>query len=175
MSARMTNPVFVLEGLLPALQRASKAAARSGALPETTKLLVHTRVSQINGCAVCVDMHAEELRNLGEADQRLFTLATWRDAPYFTDAERAALDLAEYATRIADAAGDPVPDAVWDAAAAHLDDQALAALVAEIALINAWNRINVVTKQVAGFHRQWGAQPAEAAAPADAAAAPAAR
>lgn len=160
MSARMTNPAFIIDGLVPALQRASKTAGRSGALPETIKLLVHTRVSQINGCAVCVDMHAEELKNLGESDPRLFTLATWRDAPYFTDAERAALDLAEYATRIADATGDAVPDAVWDAAAAHFDEQALSTLVVEIALINAWNRINVVTKQVAGIHRQWGGQQA---------------
>lgn len=158
MSARMTNPAFVIDGLVPALQRASTIAGRGDHLPETTKLLVHTRVSQINGCAVCVDMHAEELRNHGETDPRLFTLATWRDAPYFTDAERAALDLAESATRIADAAGDPVPDAVWDAAATHYDEAALATLVVEIALINAWNRINVVTKQVAGIHRQWGGQ-----------------
>lgn len=160
MSARITNPVFLLDGLLPALLRASKATARAGELPETTKLLVHTRVSQINGCSVCVDMHAEELRNLGETDERLFTLAAWRDAPYFTDAERAALDLAEYSTRLADVA-DPVPDAIWDAAAAQFGDEALAALVAEIALINAWNRINVVTKQVAGGHREWGAQAAD--------------
>jgi alkylhydroperoxidase family enzyme len=97
---------------------------------------------------VCVDMHPRMLKKAGETDERLFALAAWREAPYFSDAERAALALTEAATRLSDRA-DPVPDEIWDEAARHYDEKALAALVIEIALINVWNRFNVTTRQVA--------------------------
>lgn len=125
------------------------AATKKGAVPAKTLGLMHLRASQINGCSVCVDMHARMGRNEGETDERLFAVAAWREAPYFTGAERAVLALTEAATRLNDRA-DPVPDEIWDEAARHYDEQALAVLVLDIALINVWNRLNVTTKQVAG-------------------------
>src|SRR5258708_39239557 len=94
-------------------------------------------------------MHARDLKKEGETDERLFGVAAWREAPYFSDAERAALALAEAATRLSDRA-DPVADEVWQEAAKHYDKAALASLVLNIGLINFWNRINVTTRQVAG-------------------------
>ena len=85
----------------------------------------------------------------GESDERVFAVAAWREAPYFTDAERAALALAEAVTRLSDRT-DPVPDEIWDEAARHYDEQALAALIISIATVNAWNRLNASTRQVAG-------------------------
>src|SRR5262249_53626176 len=105
--------------------------------------------SQINGCSVCVDMHCRMLKQAGETEERLYAVAAWRDAPYFTEAERAALALTEAVTRLNDRA-DPVPDQVWDEAARHYDETELAALILAIALINVWNRLNVSTRQVAG-------------------------
>jgi alkylhydroperoxidase family enzyme len=99
--------------------------------------------------SVCVEMHAQDLKKGGETDQRLFAVAAWREAPYFTDAERAALALTEAATRLSDRA-DPVPDEIWDEAARHYDERALSALIIAIANINVWNRLNVTTRQVAG-------------------------
>ncbi len=119
---------------------------------------MHLRASQINGCSVCVDMHARELKKAGETDERLFAVAAWRDAPYFTDAERAALALTEAVTRLSDRA-DPVPDEIWDEAARHYDEPALAALVLAIATINVWNRLNVTTRQVAGRVDEVGRRP----------------
>jgi AhpD family alkylhydroperoxidase len=116
--------------------------------PRTLKL-VHLRASQINGCSFCVEMHARDLRKAGETDERLFAVAAWREAPYFTEAERAALALTEAATRLSDRA-DPVPDEIWEEAARHYDESALAALIVSIGLINFWNRVNVTTRQVAG-------------------------
>ena len=107
------------------------------------------RASQINGCSVCAHMHARDARKAGETDDRLATVAAWYDAPFFSDAERAALALTEAATRLSDRT-DPVPDAIFDEAAKHYDQQALAALIITIAGINAWNRLNVITRQVAG-------------------------
>jgi AhpD family alkylhydroperoxidase len=111
--------------------------------------LVYLRASQINGCSVCVDMHSRDLKKAGESDERVFAVAAWREAPYFTDAERAALALAEAVTRLSDRT-DPVPDEIWDEAARHYDEQALAALIISIATVNAWNRLNASTRQVAG-------------------------
>jgi AhpD family alkylhydroperoxidase len=149
MTARMTHPVFVIDGAMDALQAVSKATSRAG-VPINLEL-VHLRASQINGCSVCVDMHAKGARKAGESEERLFAVAAWRDTPYFTDAERAALALTEAMTRIADTA-EPVPDAIWDAAAEHFDEVQLAALVLDIATINLWNRLNVATQQVVGEH-----------------------
>ncbi len=148
MQARMTNPVLVLPDAMKALIALSQAAT-TGTVPAATHKLVHLRASQLNGCGVCVDMHSRELRELGESDERIFGVAAWREMPYFTDGERAALALTEAATRLADRS-DPVPDDVWDAAADHFDEKELAGLVLSIAAINTWNRINVVTRQIAG-------------------------
>ena len=118
-------------------------------LAHPTQELVRIRASQINGSRACTDVHLKDAAQLGETSVRLNLIATWREANVFTDAERAALELAEEGTLIADAAGG-VPDEVWDNAAKHYDDDQLAALVAQIALINAFNRINVITKQPGG-------------------------
>jgi AhpD family alkylhydroperoxidase len=148
MNARMGNPATTIPGALKALQALTKTAQAEG-LPESTHYLIHLRASQINGCSVCVDMHARELRQAGESDERIFAVAAWRDAPWYTEAERAALALTESVTRLSDRA-DPVPDDVWEAAAKHYDEPALGALLISIAMINTWNRLNVSTRQVAG-------------------------
>ena len=145
---RMNNPAMVLPDALQALLALGKSAKNAGVPPQTV-FLVHLRASQINGCSFCVEMHSRELKQAGEADERVFAVAAWREAPYFTDAERAALALAEAATRLSDRA-DPVSDEVWEEAARHYDEPALAALIIEIALINTWNRLNVTTRQPAG-------------------------
>lgn len=148
MQARMNNPAMIVPGAMQALYALNASAERAG-VPGTTLGLVHLRASQINGCGVCLDMHSRVLRKAGESLERLFAVAGWRDAPYFTDAERAALALTEAVTRLSDRA-DPVPDDVWGEAARHYDEQALAALILSIATINVWNRLNVATRQVAG-------------------------
>lgn len=122
-------------------------------LPATVRELVKLRVSQINGCAFCVDMHAHDLKAMGETDERLFSLVTWREAPFFTEAERAALALAEEATRLGQ---DGVSVAVWAAAEARFDEQTLAALVVAIATINAWNRYGVTLRLTPGSLRANG-------------------
>ncbi|MDX6349635.1 MAG: hypothetical protein QOF84_4425 [Streptomyces sp.] len=148
MQARMKNPAVVIpEAMEPIL--AIVKAAKKGGVPEATLELVHLRASQINGCGFCVDMGARSARKAGETEDRLFAVAAWREAPYFTDAERAALALAEAATRLADRA-DPVPDEIWDEAADHYDEQQLAALLLWIGVTNLFNRLNATTKQVAG-------------------------
>jgi AhpD family alkylhydroperoxidase len=148
MQARMKNPAMVVPEAMEALL-ALGASAKNGGVPPRTLDLVHLRASQINGCSVCVDMHSRDLKKAGETDERLFAVAAWRETPYFTDAERAALALAEAATRLSDRP-DPVPDEIWDEAARHYDEPALATLILNIALINVWNRLNVTTRQVAG-------------------------
>jgi AhpD family alkylhydroperoxidase len=133
------------------------AAVSSSGLPPATANLVLTRASQINGCAVCVDMHTKDAEHAGETSVRLHLVAAWRDAKVFTDAERAALELAEQGTRIADAAGG-VTDEAWANAAKHYDTDQLAALVCTIALINTYNRLNVITRNQGGDYQpgQWG-------------------
>lgn len=148
MQARMKNPVMVLPEALQALYALNRATENAG-VPARTLALVHLRASQINGCGVCLDMHAKHMKKDGETDERLFTVAAWREAPYFTDAERAALALTEAETRLADR-GDAVPDEIWNEAARHYDERALAALVLQIAQINVWNRVNATTRQIAG-------------------------
>ena len=147
MQARMNHPVFVIPDAMNAMLALNKAL--DGKLPLRTNKLVHLRASQINGCSVCVDMHSKELKDAGETDQRIFAVAAWRDTPYFTDAERAALALTEAVTRIADRP-DPVPDDVWKDAAEHYGENELAALIASIAQINVWNRFNATVRQMAG-------------------------
>ncbi|MER5649856.1 carboxymuconolactone decarboxylase family protein [Streptosporangium sp. NPDC002524] len=134
-----------------AMLRLEKYLAESG-LPHATRELVKLRVSQINGCGFCVDMHSHDAKAAGESDERLFAVAAWRETPFFTDAERAALALAEEATRLSDR-GETVPDAVWDEAAGHYEPEVLAALVVTISTINAWNRLAVTTRMVPGTLR----------------------
>jgi AhpD family alkylhydroperoxidase len=148
MEARIANPALAVPGALEALFALNATIEKAG-LSETTHELVKLRASQINGCSVCLQLHAQAARKAGESDERLDTVAGWRDAPYFTDAERAALALTEAVTRIG-GQSDPVPDEVWAEAARHYDELTLAALVLAIASINVWNRINVATGQLAG-------------------------
>jgi AhpD family alkylhydroperoxidase len=122
-------------------------------LPERLIELVHLRASQINGCSACVDMHPRLAKKTGETDERLFAVAAWRDAPYFSEAERAALALTEALTRLSDRA-DPVPDPIWNAAAKQFDEAELATLIIAIASINVWNRLNVAVRQPAGVWKE---------------------
>ncbi|MEU2620983.1 carboxymuconolactone decarboxylase family protein [Streptomyces sp. NPDC007157] len=127
-------------------------AAEGTSIPAATLELVKIRASQINGCGFCLDMHTKDASAAGETQQRLHMVGAWREATVFTEAERAALELAEQGTRIADAAGG-VPDEVWENAAKHYTEEELVALVATIALINAYNRLNVIFQQPAGDYR----------------------
>jgi AhpD family alkylhydroperoxidase len=148
MQPRIENPAITVPGALPALQKLAASVRRTG-LPEATVALIETRASQINGCSVCLDMHSRELKAAGEPDERIFMVGAWREAPYFSDAERAALALTEVATRLADSS-DPIPDEVWDEAARHYNETQLAGMVLVIATINAFNRINAATRQITG-------------------------
>ncbi|MYW65417.1 carboxymuconolactone decarboxylase family protein [Streptomyces sp. SID8379] len=140
-----TSPV--LGKIVKHVIAAGKAAEDSG-VPTATLNLVMIRASQINGCAGCLDMHVKDAAAAGETAVRLSLVAAWREAKVFTDAEKAALELAEAGTRIADSAG--VSDEVWARAAKHYDDDQLGALVGCIAVINTFNRFNVITQQPAG-------------------------
>jgi AhpD family alkylhydroperoxidase len=148
MEARMKNPATTLPGAMEALLALGKAVG-AGGVSRTTLELCNLRASQINGCAVCIDMHSRALKKLGERDEKLFAVAAWREAPYFSDAERAALALTEAETRLADR-GDAVADSVWQEAARHFEEKALAALVLSIGAINLWNRLNATTRQPSG-------------------------
>jgi AhpD family alkylhydroperoxidase len=148
--ARMSNPAMIVPDAMQPMQ-ALWTSAQQGGVPPRTLGLVHLRASQINGCSACVDGGSRSAKETGETDERLFAVAAWRDAPYFTDAERAALALTEAVTRLSDRA-DPVPDEIWAEAVRHYDEPALAALIIAIATVNVWNRLNVTTRLVAG---QW--------------------
>jgi AhpD family alkylhydroperoxidase len=147
MQARMKQPVFVISEAMAAMQALSKCTENRG-VPAATLALVHMRASQINGCAVCLDLHSRSDFYAKDTEPRNLTLAAWRDSPFFTDPERAALALTEAVTRL-DAAN-PVPDEIWAEAARHYDETALAALLIAISSVNVWNRLNVATRQVAG-------------------------
>jgi AhpD family alkylhydroperoxidase len=150
MKPRMTNAAAVLpEAMEPLL--ALGAAVKGAGLPVNLIELVNMRASQINGCSVCLHMHSRDLRKAGETDERLDTLAGWRDAPWFTDAERAALALTEALTRVADRP-DAVTDEIYAAAAEHYDERELATLIFSVGLINLFNRLNLATRQVAGSY-----------------------
>ena len=131
------------------LVSANKAAANS--LPTATQELMKIRASQINGCGFCLDMHTKDAAQAGETSVRLNLVATWREAKVFTEAERAALELTEMGTRIADGGG--VTDDAWANAAKHYDDDQLAAIVCQIAVINAFNRMNVLLQRPAGDYQ----------------------
>jgi AhpD family alkylhydroperoxidase len=149
----MSNPAMIVPDAMKALF-ALGASAEKGGVPARTIGLIHLRASQINGCSVCLDMHSRQLKKAGETDDRLFVVAAWRDAPYFTEAERAALALTEAVTRLSDRP-DPVPDEIWEEAARHYDEPALASLLLSIASINVWNRLNVSIRQVVDPNATW--------------------
>ena len=153
MQARMKSPALTLPGAFDALMALAKSV-EAGDVPRSTLELMNLRASQINGCAVCLDMHSRALKKLGEPDERIFAVAAWREAPYYSDAERAALALTEATTRIADRP-EPVPDEIWNEAAQHYSEKALSSLVLSSALINVWNRLNAATRQISGA---WTAQ-----------------
>ncbi len=148
MQARMKQPVMVIPEAFQAMQALAKATEKAGP-PKRTLDLINLRASQINGCSFCVDMHSRDLKAGGETDERLWSVAAWRESPLFTEAERAALALTEAVTRIADKP-DPVPDGVWALASRCYDEAQLAAILLQIGQINVWNRLNVATHQIAG-------------------------
>ena len=147
MQARIQNLAALPPDAIQHLQALAKATEHAGVPPQTLAL-AHLRASQINGCGVCVDM-SFRFKKPDETIERLFAVSAWRDTPYFTDAERAALALTEAVTRLSDRS-DPVPDEVWNEAKRHFDEPQLAALVLHIAITNVWNRFNVATRQIAG-------------------------
>ncbi|MEU6644256.1 carboxymuconolactone decarboxylase family protein [Saccharomonospora sp. NPDC046836] len=148
MTQRMTNPAMILPDALTGIQHLLKAIGKSG-VPQSTVELIGLRVSQINGCAACLNSHLRQARKAGETDERLATVAAWRDTPFFTDAERSALSLAEAVTRLADRSGEAVPDDPWEEATKHYDEQQLAAVVLAIGTVNLFNRVNVTVKEPA--------------------------
>jgi AhpD family alkylhydroperoxidase len=150
--SRMGHPAMILPNAMASLQAVGGAIAASE-LPVRTIDLVNLRVSQINSCGVCLLGDVRAAKKHGETDERIAVVAGWREAPFFTDAERAALALAEAMTRLADRSN-PVPDDVWNEVDRHYDDTSLAALVLQIATINLWNRLNVATRQIAGAY-EW--------------------
>lgn len=130
---------------------AAGMAVTSTTLPAATQELVKIRASQINGCGMCLDMHTKDATKAGESAVRLNLVAAWREATVFTEAERAAIELAEQGTRIADGTG--VSDDVWANVTKHYDEEQQGALVALIAIINAYNRMNVILRQPAGDYQ----------------------
>ncbi|MGC0420922.1 carboxymuconolactone decarboxylase family protein [Embleya sp. AB8] len=149
-AARMKNPAQVLPDAMTAVQNLYKAMSQGG-VPQEILELVHLRASQINGCAACVFGGVDSAKKAGETDQRLHAVVAWRESPFFTDGERAALALTEAATRLADHSGQAVSDAIWDEAADHFDEQQLAAIILMIATTNFFNRINTTIQEPAGL------------------------
>jgi AhpD family alkylhydroperoxidase len=148
MEPRMNHPVMVVPGAMDAMQELSKVAAKTG-VPFAVRKIVELRASQINGCSWCVDAHTRELRESGESEERIATVSAWREAPWYSEAERAALALTEALTRVADRP-DAVTDEIWAAAAEHYDETQLSGLLLEIGAINVWNRLNLATRTPAG-------------------------
>ena len=148
MEPRMKSPALSLPGAFEALDSVHEVIAK-GDVSRVTLELMNLRASQINGCSVCVDMHSRALKKLGEKSERIFMVGAWREAPYYSAAERAALALTEAVSRVSDRS-DPVPDEVWKEAAQHYNETQLSALVLSIGLINLWNRLNAATRQITG-------------------------
>ncbi|HTW05971.1 MAG TPA: carboxymuconolactone decarboxylase family protein [Acidimicrobiales bacterium] len=148
---RMANPAALVPGAVETIQALAKSIRGLGAPPALLEL-VHLRASQINGCSLCVNLTWQSAEKAGGVDERLFMVPAWREAPNFTDGERAALALAEAMTRLADQA-DPVPDEIWEDVERHFDEKTRAALVLWIAMTNLFNRVNVTTRQPP---QRWG-------------------
>jgi len=148
----MKNPAMVLPDAMTGIQNIYKAMHKGG-VPETTLELVHLRASQINGCSPCVDAGVKSARKAGETDERLLQVVAWRESNLYTDSERAALAMAEAATRLADRP-EAVTDEIWAEAADHFDEQQLAAIVLMIGITNLFNRLNTTIREPAGA--TWG-------------------
>jgi AhpD family alkylhydroperoxidase len=148
LKARMSHPVMIIPEAMQAMLALGESTKKHG-VSETTLELINLRASQINGCSVCVDMHSRNLKKAGETDDRIFGVAAWRDNPSFSNEERAVLGLTEALTRISDRP-DPVPDKIWEEAAQHYDQKALASVILAIANINVWNRLNIAVRQPVG-------------------------
>jgi AhpD family alkylhydroperoxidase len=148
MESRIANPAQLLDAN-KAIGELYKSVYNGGVSPAVLEL-VHLRASQINGCSPCVDSGVKGMRKQGESEERIALVGAWREAPYYTEEERAALELAEEATRMADKPGPAVTDATWDAAAQFFDDKQLAAIVMMVAVTNLFNRLNGPTRQIAG-------------------------
>lgn len=148
MQARMKNPAARVPKVMQAAY-ALGAAVKESTVPAKTLKMIHLRASQINNCGFCVDMHAKELQAMGETLERVVSIAAWRDTPYYSEAERAVLALTESATRLADRS-DAVPDEVWEEVKRHYDEDQIASLLLNVAMINFWNRLTVSVRQVAG-------------------------
>lgn len=149
MQARMKNPAYVLPGALKGIGTMFQAIGEGG-LPEELAEIVGLRASQINGCSACVHGHVQNLRKAGASEERIASVAAWREAPFYDDAERAALQLTEAVTRLADRSHESVPDALWDEVADHFDEKQLSALILTVSLTNLFNRINTTIKEPAG-------------------------
>ncbi|HEU5269010.1 MAG TPA: carboxymuconolactone decarboxylase family protein [Jatrophihabitans sp.] len=149
----MKNPAMVLPDAMNAVQSLFKAMY-SGGVPQQLLELVHLRASQINGCSACVYSGTASARKAGESEERIAAVAAWRETPFFTDAERVALELTEAATRLSDRRGDAVPDELWAQATQHFDESQLAAIILMIATSNFFNRLNTTIKEPAGAN--WG-------------------
>ncbi|RFU87628.1 carboxymuconolactone decarboxylase family protein [Streptomyces triticagri] len=147
--ARMQNPAALLPEATKGILQVVKAVQQDDSLPPAVLELVHLRASQINGCSFCVDSGVRSAKKAGESDERLHAVAAWRESPHFTDEERAAMALAECATRLSDRS-DPVPDDIWEEAATYFDEKQLATIVLWTAVTNLFNRMNVATRQPAG-------------------------
>jgi AhpD family alkylhydroperoxidase len=149
MQARMTNAANLLPSALKGIGTLI-AAIGEGGLPHELGEIVGLRASQINGCSACVHGHTVNLRKAGASEERIAAVVAWREAPFFSDAERAALQLAERMTRLADRSEESVPDALWDEVADHFDEKQVSALILTISLTNLFNRINTTIKEPAG-------------------------
>ncbi|MFJ8719227.1 carboxymuconolactone decarboxylase family protein [Streptomyces violaceus] len=153
MQARMTNPAYVLPGAMKGIGSIFQAIGESGLRQELAEI-VGLRASQINGCGACVHGHTVNLRKAGVSEERISAVAAWRHAPFFSDAERAALKLTEAVTRLADLSEDSVPDALWDEVADHFDEKELSGLILTVSLTNMFNRINTTIQEPVGT--TWG-------------------
>lgn len=153
MQARMTNPAQILPSAMKGIGSLIQATGEGG-LPAELSEIVGLRASQINGCSACAHAHTLNLRKAGATEERIAAVGTWREAPFFTDAERAALQLTERVTRLADRSEESVSDALWDEAADHFDEKQLSALILTISLTNMFNRINTTIREPAGT--TWG-------------------
>ena len=153
MQARMTNPAYVLPGALKGIGTLFQSIGESGISQELTEF-VGLRAGQINGCGACVHAHVVHLREAGASEERIEAVAAWREAPSFSAAERAAPQLTESVTRLADRSEESVPDALWDEVADHFDEKELSALILTISVTNMFNRVNTAIKESAGT--TWG-------------------
>ncbi|WP_329051028.1 carboxymuconolactone decarboxylase family protein [Streptomyces violaceus] len=153
MRARMTNPAYVLPGAMKGIGGIFQAIGESGLRQELAEI-VGLRASQINGCGACVHGHTANLRKAGVSEERISAVAAWRHAPFFSDAERAALKLTEAVTRLADLSEESVPDVLWDEVADHFDEKELSGLILTVSLTNMFNRINTTIQEPVGT--TWG-------------------